>query len=144
VKNSCRSQIAEAFARKLASDIIDPLSGGTEPADRVDPGAVATMMELGVDISQARPKSLPGEVLTSLDLVVHMGCGGPRGCMVVPGVPSEDWGIEDPVGGSREKYLAVARTIEAKIRDLAVRLRERPPPTSMAELVPPIFTLGDP
>jgi arsenate reductase len=142
VKNSCRSQMAEAFARNLARDIIDPVSGGTEPGEHVDPGAVAVMKELGIDISQARPKSLSREVLSSLDLVIHMGCGGPSGCLTVPGVPSEDWGIEDPVGESREKYLAVARTIESKVRDLAERLRKGPPSGIPAEPPPPSFTLG--
>jgi arsenate reductase len=143
VKNSCRSQMAEVFAQGLAPDVIVPFSGGTEPGDRVDHGAVEVMKELGYDMAGAKPKSLPREVLSSLDLVVHMGCGGPGGCMVVPGIPSEDWGIEDPVGGPREMYLAVARTIEAKVRDLAVRLRERPPSASEAEVAPPSFTLGD-
>jgi len=123
VKNSCRSQMAEAFARHLASDVIDPVSGGTEPAERVDPGAVAAMKEIGIDISRARPKQLSKETLQSLDLVIHMGCGAPGMCLTVPGIPSEDWGIEDPVGKSPEKYREVMGIIEKKIRDLAARLR---------------------
>jgi arsenate reductase len=142
VKNSCRSQIAEAFARMLASDVIGPVSGGTEPGEQVDPGAVAIMKEFGIDISHARPKTLPREVLSSLDLVVHMGCGEPGGCLTVPGVPSEDWGIEDPVGGPREKYREVAMTIESKVRDLAARLRSGSPSRTPADATPSSFTLG--
>ncbi len=142
VKNSCRSQMAEAFARRLASDVIDPVSGGTEPGEHVDPGAVAIMRGFGIDISQSRPKTLPGDVLSSLDLVIHMGCGGPDGCLTVPGVPSEDWGIEDPVGGPRERYLEVAKTIEMKVRDLAERLRHGPPSMPAGDAAPPSFTLG--
>jgi arsenate reductase len=123
VKNSCRSQMAEAFARHLANDVIDPVSGGTEPVERVDPGAVEAMKEIGIDLSQARPKQLSRETLESLDLVVHMGCGTPGLCLTVPGIPSEDWGIDDPVGKSAEKYREVVRIIEKKIRDLAARLR---------------------
>lgn len=122
-RNSCRSQIAEALARDLASDIIDPYSGGTDPADNVDRGAVDAMTEIGIDISRARPKQLPREVLDSLDLVVHMGCETPGTCLTVPGVPSEDWGIEDPVGKSPEDYRRVVRLIEKKMRDLTSRLR---------------------
>jgi len=123
VKNSCRSQMAEAFARHLASDVIDPVSGGTELAERVDPGAVTAMKEIGIDISRARPKQLSKEALQSLDLVVHMGCGAPGMCLFVPGIPSEDWGIEDPIGKSEDKYREVRDVIETKVRDLAARLR---------------------
>jgi arsenate reductase (thioredoxin) len=123
IKNSCRSQIAEALARDIASDIIEPLSGGTDPGEQVDPGAVEAMREIGIDIAQARPKQLPNEVLQSLDLVVHMGCGAPGMCLTVPGIPSEDWGVEDPVGKAQEKYREVVRIIEKKVRDLVFRLR---------------------
>jgi arsenate reductase len=123
VKNSCRSQMAEALARYLAGDVIDPVSGGTEPAERVDPGAVGAMKEIGIDISQARPKQLSREILRSLDLVVHMGCGAPGMCLFVPGIPSEDWGIEDPIGKSEDKYREVRDVIGTKVRDLAARLR---------------------
>jgi len=123
VKNSCRSQMAEAFARHFASDVIDPFSGGTEPAEQVDPGAVEAMTEIGIDIFRACPKRLSRETLESLDLVVHMGCGAPGICLVVPGVPSEDWGIEDPVGKPNEKYREVRSIIETKVRDLAARIR---------------------
>ena len=52
-----------------------------------------------------------------------MGCGAPGMCLIVPGVPSEDWGIEDPVEKSPEKYREVMGIIESKTRDLAARLR---------------------
>lgn len=123
VKNSCRSQMAEAFARHLANDVMDPVSGGTEPAEQVDAGAVEAMKSIGIDISRARPKQLSRETLQSLDLIIHMGCGAPEICLAVPGVPSEDWGIEDPVGKPLEKYTEIMSIIEEKVRDLADRLR---------------------
>lgn len=123
VRNSCRSQIAEALASDLASDVIEPFSGGADPSERVDPGAVEAMNEIGIDMSSARPKRLSKEILDSLDLAVHMGCGAPGMCLTVPGIPSEDWAIEDPVGRSREDYRRVVRIIEKKMRDLAARLR---------------------
>ena len=135
VKNSCRSQMAEALARHLASDVIDPVSGGTEPAEHVDPGAVGAMKGIGIDISRARPKRLSKETLESLDLVVHMGCGAPGMCLIVPGVPSEDWGIEDPVGKSPEKYREVMGIIESKTRDLAARLRSGRLPSAAPDSV---------
>jgi arsenate reductase len=122
IKNSCRSQMAEAFARELASDVIEPYSGGTEPSARLDPGAVDAMREVGIDISGARPKLLPKETLYSLDLVVHMGCGSEQ-CLAVPGVPSEEWGIEDPAAKGPEKYREIRELIRTKVLDLAGRLR---------------------
>jgi arsenate reductase len=135
VKNSCRSQMAEGFARHLADAVIDPLSGGTEPADRVDQGAVEAMKEVGIDISRERPKQLSTETLQSLDLVVHMGCGAPGMCLTVPGIPSEDWGIEDPVGRSQEKYREVRDIIEKKTRDLAARLESGGLPSASPDSV---------
>ncbi|MGQ9587123.1 MAG: arsenate-mycothiol transferase ArsC [Thermoplasmata archaeon] len=123
VKNSCRSQMAEAFARHLAHDVIDPVSGGTEPAEQVDPGAVEAMKEIGIDISRARPKQLSRETLMALDLVVHMGCGAPGVCLTVPGIPNEDWGIADPAGQGFDKYRETRDVIAAKVSDLADRLR---------------------
>jgi len=121
-RNSCRSQIAEAFARSLASDVIEPFSGGIEPGLQLDNGAVETMKEIGIDISGSRPKRLPQEILYSFDLVVHMGCGSEQ-CLEVPGVPSEEWSIEDPADGGPEEYRQVREVIRAKVVDLADRLR---------------------
>jgi len=126
IKNSCRSQMAEAFSRKHAKDIIEPFSGGTEPWDRIDPMAVEVMMETGIDMSGQTPKILSKDTLYSLDLVVHMGCGSQQ-CLIVPGVPSEEWAIEDPVGSSIEIYRRARDLIEKKVLDLATRLRAGPP-----------------
>lgn len=121
-KNAFRSQMAEGFAKALESDVIEPLSGGSEPADQVDPLAVKVMAESGTDISASKPKSLPDEFLRSLDLIVHMGCGPFRLCPNVPGVPSEDWGIPDPTG-DLENARHVRDTIKKKVEQLASRLR---------------------
>lgn len=139
-RNSCRSQMAEAFARAVASDIIEPLSGGTAPADEVDPGAVAAMREAGIDISGARPKVLPQADLSAADLIVHMGCGSEQ-CLVVPGIPSEEWGIDDPAGHGEEGYGLAREIIRQKVLDIAERLRtgrfgrEGSPPKLSFELV---------
>lgn len=125
-KNSCRSQMAEAFARELAPDVIVPLSAGTEPAREVDPNAIEVMREVGIDISDAKPKPLTPEEAADLDLVVHMGCGSQR-CMVVPGVPTEEWQIEDPVGKGIDAYRTVRELVRAHVIRLAERLRAKAP-----------------
>jgi len=88
------------------------------------------MREIGIDMSQSHPKHLSRATLESLDLVIHMGCGAPGMCLVVPGVPSEDWGVEDPVGKPIEKYREVSDIIEMKVRELAARLRSDGPPSA--------------
>lgn len=123
VHNACRSQMAEAFARQIAPDAIEPTSGGTTLSDAVDPMAVGVMAEKGIDISGARPKLATPRVLASSDLIVHMGCGSEAMCPYVPGVPSENWGVEDPKGGGIDAYRRARDVIEAKIRDLADRIR---------------------
>lgn len=125
-KNSCRSQMAEAFARKLAPDVIDPLSAGTEPAREVDPNAIEVMREVGIDISDAKPKALTPQEAADLDLVVHMGCGSQQ-CLVVPGIPTEEWQIEDPAGKGIDAYRAVRELVRARVIGLAERLRAKAP-----------------
>ena len=123
IHNSCRSQMAEAFARRLASDALAPSSGGTALADEVDPIAVMVMAEKGMDISVARPKLATPEALASSDLIVHMGCGSEAMCPFVPGVPSENWGVEDPNGKEIEEYRRIRDEIETKVLGLAQRVR---------------------
>ncbi len=123
IHNSCRSQMAEAFARHSSPDALAPSSGGTTLADEVDPIAVRVMAEKGIDISRARPRLATPETLGASDLIVHMGCGSEAMCPFVPGVPSENWGIEDPKGKGVEEYRRVRDLIEAKVLDLAQRAR---------------------
>ena len=56
--NSCRSQMAEGFLREYHADQFEPHSAGTDPKDAVHPLAVQVMREVGIDISQQRPKDL--------------------------------------------------------------------------------------
>ncbi len=123
VENAFRSQIAQAFAELRSADVIEAFSGGSAPASTVDPAAVAVMREVGIDISGRRPKSLPDEVLRTLDLIVHMGCGDGVSCLAVLGVPSEDWNIDDP-GSDIDKARETRETIRAEVDQLAERLRQ--------------------
>ncbi len=122
VKNAFRSQMAQAFAEDRAADVIEAFSGGSAPADEVDPAAVAVMREAGIDISGKKPKALPDDVLRALDLIVHMGCGDGVSCLAVPGVPSENWGIDDP-SSDVDRARAVREQIRTKVDRLAERLR---------------------
>ena len=100
VHNSCRSQIAEALCKYLASDMIESYSAGTELKDRIDPDAVRLMLQLyGIDMTQTqRPKLLAA--LPAVEVVVTMGCNVT--CPFLPCKRREDWDLSDPTGKSDE------------------------------------------
>ncbi len=124
VHNSCRSQIAEALGKALASDVFQSYSAGTEPKNRINPDAVRLIKQLyGIDMEQTqRPKLL--HEIPSVDVVVSMGCNVE--CPYIPGARRENWELDDPTGQSDEVFLAVIRRIEANVRKLAEELRQRP------------------
>ena len=95
VHNAGRSPMAAAFFNSMA----DPLkavavSAGTEPLEGVYPAAVSVMRELGMDISGCVPKRVTEEMAAGAQMLITMGCSAQ--CPAAPGVPREDWPIEDP------------------------------------------------
>jgi len=111
VHNAGRSQMAAALLAHLAGDRIEVRSAGTEPADRINPVAVAAMAELGVDITANTPELLTGEQVKISDVVITMGCGD--ACPYFPGVTYRDWKLPDPAG----QPLAAVRSIRDLIAD---------------------------
>lgn len=125
IHNSGRSQMAEAFARKLGEGRILAESAGTAPGGGLNPQAVAAMEEIGYDMSSHYPKVMTPEMVASADKVITMGCGvnvddiehGGAVCPMVL-VESEDWGLEDPKGQPVEKVREIRDQIEARVRKL--------------------------
>lgn len=108
VGNSCRSQMAEGFARKLADFPLEVTSAGTRPADRIHPLAIEVMKEVGIDISKQIPKVLTPAMVKNTTHFISMGCGVQESCPVpLFSVHIEDWGIEDPVGQEIEVFRKV-------------------------------------
>ena len=121
VHNSCRSQIAEALGKWLAADIFESYSAGTELKERINLDAVRLVKELyGIDMEQSQRLKLLEE-LPPVDVVVTMGCNVE--CPYLPCKRREDWGLSDPTGQSDQEFLAVIRTIETRIIELAKSLR---------------------
>jgi arsenate reductase len=120
VENACRSQMAEAFFNQMSKKA-KASSAGTRLASRVNPLAVQVMNEVGIDISNAKPKLLTIEMLESADRVITMGCAVGDVC---PGafVKMEDWGIEDPAGKSVQKFREVRDIIRDKVERLVKEL----------------------
>ena len=117
VENSCRSQMAEAFARlHCANDEIESFSAGSRPSGVVNPKAVASMREIGYDLGQHESKSLTDVPDVEYDAVVTMGCGDE--CPFVRAKRREDWSIPDPKHLSPDEFREVRDLIEAKVKEL--------------------------
>jgi arsenate reductase len=111
IHNAGRSQMAAALLMHLAGNHIEVRSAGTEPADQLNPIAIAAMAELGIDISAAKPKILTTDAVQHSDVVITMGCGD--SCPCFPGVFYRDWTLPDPAG----QPLAAVRAIRDDIAD---------------------------
>ena len=124
--NAGRSQMALGFFQHLAGDRAVAWSGGSDPADRINPSAVTAMRERGIDISREYPKPWTDEVARAADVVVTMGCGD--ACPVFPGRRYEDWVLDDPAGLEPHDVRPIRDDIERRVRRL---LAEIDVPTSL-------------
>ena len=122
VHNSCRSQIAEGWAKRLGSDVLDVYSAGTEDYPEVKPLAVQVMEEAGVDMSEYRPKLL-SDIPAEVDIVITMGCN--VDCPYLPCKQREDWGLTDPSGGLIDDYRVTRDIIKGKVEKLIQQERDR-------------------
>ena len=121
VHNSCRSQIAEALGKKLASDVFESYSAGTETKPRINPDAVRLMKQVhGIDMEATQRSKLLADI-PQVDVVVTMGCN--VRCPFLPCSHREDWGLEDPSGKSDEAFLETIRLIGEKVLDLRERMK---------------------
>ena len=118
--NAGRSQMALGFFNWLAGDLAVAYSGGSEPADRVNPAAVAVMAEKGIDITAEHHKRWTNDMVEAADVVVTMGCGD--ACPFIPGRRYEDWTLPDPAGQLVDAVRPVRDEIEARVRDLLISL----------------------
>lgn len=122
VHNAGRSQMAAALLRSMAGDRIDVRSAGTEPADQINPVAVAAMAELGIDITTAAPEVLSSDAVQVSDVVITMGCGD--ACPYFPGVSYRDWALPDPAGQPLSTVRAIRDDIAARVRALIAELTD--------------------
>ena len=118
--NSCRSQMAEGWAKYLGNEVFEAYSAGTHPVKEVNPNAVVVMKESGVDITDHYPKLLQ-DIPNEIDILITMGCGVE--CPFVPNDYKEDWGLEDPVGKSIEEFKKVRDIIKEKMIGLIDKIK---------------------
>jgi len=120
VHNAGRSQMAAGWLQHLAGDGAEVFSGGSNPGTEVNPAAIETMAEIGIDISAQFPKPWTDEIVRAADAVVTMGCGD--ACPVFPGVRYLDWELEDPAGRSAEEVRPIRDEIGRRVRGLMGQL----------------------
>lgn len=121
VHNSCRSQIAEALGKHLASDVFESYSAGTEVKLQINQDAVRLMKQLyGIDMEQTQAPKLLADI-PQVDIVITMGCN--VACPFLPCKHREDWGLNDPSGKNDAAFEQTIQTIEYKILDFTQRIQ---------------------
>jgi arsenate reductase len=117
VHNAGRSQMAAAFFNQLADrSKAEAVSAGTEPALRVHPEVLSVMLEVGIDLSAAKPQKLTQELAEGATLLITMGCGDQ--CPYVRGLRREDWPLRDPKGLPVEEARKIRDEIKARVQNL--------------------------
>jgi arsenate reductase len=116
VENSNRSQVAEAFARRLGGPDVEAWSAGSRPSGTINPKAIRFMDELGMDLRRQSSKSLGAVDGKEFDAVVTMGCGD--ACPLFPGTRYEDWELDDPAGQDVDAVRPIRDDIERRVRQL--------------------------
>ena len=125
VGNSGRSQMAEAFARRLGAGVVEAQSAGTHPASEISPMVRQVMAEIGYDMAGQRPKLVSLDMMKSADRVISMGCGvNTEAVCPAALVPTEDWGIQDPDGKPLEDVLEIRDTIRVRVERLVGEMKE--------------------
>lgn len=120
VHNSCRSQIAEALGKALASDVFESYSAGTETKPQINQDAVRLIKALyGIDMEQTQYSKLISDI-PEPDIAISMGCN--VGCPFIGRPFDDNWGLEDPTGKSDEEFKKVIDEIRVRIMELKQRL----------------------
>jgi protein-tyrosine-phosphatase len=128
VHNAGRSQMAAGWMRRLAGDRVTVYSGGSEPTDKINPAAVASMAEVGIDIANEFPKPWTDEIVRASDVVVTMGCGD--ACPLFPGKRYEDWELDDPAGLGVAEVAPIRDQIREHVEQLLASLGIEPAATT--------------
>jgi len=119
VQNSGRSQMAEAFFNRLARGKAQALSAGTQPADKVNPVVIEVMREVGINITDNKPKALTMDMVEKADKMITMGCGTEAEAVCPASfIETEDWALEDPKGKTLEQVRKIRDEIKERVNKL--------------------------
>lgn len=132
IGNACRSQMAEAIARHKASDVIEASSAGLVPFGEIPGTTLDVLRERGIPADGQSSKPLRSEDMAAVDIVINMTGRAGEKIFTEPGVPVEDWDVGDPYGFNLAVYRGIRDEIEARVENLARRLREKAEPPDAA------------
>lgn len=122
VHNSCRSQIAEALGKYLASDLFESYSAGTQTKPQINQDAVRIMKKMyGIDMEENQYSKLIKDI-PKPDIAISMGCN--VGCPFIGRSFDENWGLDDPTGKNDSEFEIVIKEIERKIIELKENIDE--------------------
>jgi protein-tyrosine-phosphatase len=116
--------MAAGFLTALSGGAVEVRSAGSAPAAEINPAAVAAMAEVGIDITQARPRVLTTHAVQASDVVITMGCGD--ACPIFPGTRYEDWALADPAGRGIEAVRPIRDEIRGRVEALLAGLLPGP------------------
>jgi arsenate reductase len=132
IGNACRSQMAEAIARHRASDVMEPSSAGLVPFGEIPGTTLTVLQERGISADGQSSKPLRSEDISGADIVINMTGRSGATIFTEPAAQVEDWNVGDPYGFNLAVYREIRDQIEARVEDLARRLRERADPPDAA------------
>jgi arsenate reductase (thioredoxin) len=124
VENTGRSQMAEAFFKKYAPSEYEATSAGTQHTSQINPLVVQVMKDVGIDITNQKPKAMTEDMIRNATKIVNIGCMDKNFCptLFIPKV--SDWGIEDPKGKSTEKVKEIRDEIERKVKEIVEEMKK--------------------
>ncbi len=123
VHNSCRSQIAEALGKYLASNIFESFSAGTETKPKINQDAVRLIKDkYNINMEDTQYSKIL-EDIPEVDIVITMGCN--VNCPHLPCKHREDWGLDDPTGKDDLEFIKIIDKIHNNILDLSKRIKNK-------------------
>ena len=124
VENAGRSQMAEAFFRKFASDRFNVSSAGTSPSPQLNPIVIQVMKEIGIDMVNQKPKILSDDLIENSSKTVNMGCMDKESCPSLFVKDVLDWNISDPKEKSLDEVREICDKIKFEVMNLIKFLEE--------------------
>ena len=123
IENSCRSQIAEGFAKSIGKDVLEVYSAGSKPSGKVNPTAIEVMREIGIDIAGQKSKGFLDLPVKKFDYVITLGCKDV--CPFVPASEHIEWQIADPKDSEINFFRKVRDQIRSEVEKLIQNIKER-------------------
>ena len=116
VENSCRSQMAEGFAKKHGSNVMKPFSAGSDASGKINKKAIIAMAEIGYDLTQHKSKGLDEFSNIKFDYLITLGCNDK--CPNIETKLRIEWDIPDPKNMNLEDFFKVRDLIEKRVLSL--------------------------